>query len=225
MANIIKQLKTPDNVNNIFPRTVSSAVFMEDGENLNNALDSLKNAAQDIGEAASQTAIAETSKIIDNKLNGLGEFVVVMGAGSSASNTIALSTSWANVFSDGLCKAEGTTSTTAIDSSYYSVSSTGVVTVKKAGLYFIESQVYMYTGFTASDTTYAGISINNDDPPQYRLIQYKVPVASTYNGVPLVRMLYLQANDTITLKARNETGARGTVQRYASTHFSLTKIK
>lgn len=64
MANIIKQLKTPDNVNNIFPRTVSSAVFMEDGENLNNALDSLKNAAEDIGEAASQTAIAQILKTL-----------------------------------------------------------------------------------------------------------------------------------------------------------------
>lgn len=161
---------------------------------------------------------------IDNKLNGLGEFVVVSGTAAGSTDAKTLSTTAANVFSDGLCVSQGTTSTTPINGSYYSASSTGIVTVKKAGLYFIEAQVYMYTGFTEGDYSYIGISINDDVPPQYRLLQFRIQQANAYTSVCITRMLYLQANDTISLKAWNTTAARGTVQRYQSTHFSLTRI-
>lgn len=88
--------------------------------------------------------------------------------------------------------------------------SAGVVTIKKAGQYRIEGQVYLYNGFTVNDQITCCILLNNGTNA-YRATRTRLYTTNPFTGVPVSTVLSVSANATLSLGATNQQGARGTV--------------
>ena len=94
------------------------------------------------------------------------------------------------------------------------------VKVKQSGLYLVKGSVYFTTGYTAEDAVYITIYINDTVNNRYWL---RERMSSTYQALHLVRLMHLNANDVVQLRASNYTSAtRGKIYLSEATELRLT---
>lgn len=156
-------------------------------------------------------------------VGGLSAEEVTIGNGS------ANCSSYKQILPRGILNTDFDYSTTSGDASkfelVYNSNSTSTVKypgirVKQSGLYLVEGTVYFGVGYTAEDRVYITIYINNAVDNRHWFTER---MSSTYQIGKLTRLIYLNADDVLELRASNYTSAgRGEVYLSAATRLILT---
>ena len=156
-------------------------------------------------------------------VGGLSAEEVTIGNGS------ANCSSYKQIVPRGILNTDFDYSTTAGDESQfelvYNSKSTSTVKypgikVKQSGLYLVEGTVYFATGYTAEDRIYIVLYINQTTDNRHWFAER---MSSTYQIGKLTRLIYLNENDVVELRASNYTSAgTGKVYLSAATKLSLT---
>lgn len=94
------------------------------------------------------------------------------------------------------------------------------IKIKQSGLYLVQGSVNFTSGYTAEDRIYITFYVNNAVTNSWWLTER---MSSAYQVPQLIRLIYLNANDVIQLRASNYTSAtRGNVYLGESTQLRLT---
>ena len=170
-----------------------------------------------------------TTKIRKNKLKGAT--VKLAGTGSTGltfdSNATANGSTYVSIVPRGILDTNFVYATNNDDVFEYSThaNSTSSVTypqikIKQSGLYLVQGSVYFTTGYTAEDRIYITFYVNNAVTNSWWLTER---MSSTYQIPQLIRLIYLNANDVIQLRASNyTTPTSGQVYLTESTQLRLT---
>ena len=96
------------------------------------------------------------------------------------------------------------------------------IKVKQAGLYLIDSTVYFSKSYTAGDRVYIVIYVNNVADNRHWFAER---MSGTYQVGQLTRLVYLNANDVVQVRASNYTSAgRGYIYFSGATNIALTLV-
>lgn len=96
------------------------------------------------------------------------------------------------------------------------------IKVKQPGLYLVEGSVYYTSGYTAEDRVYMVIYVNYTAENRRWFTER---MSSTYQIGKLTRLVYLNANDIVELRASNYTSkGRGLIYQSGQTKLSLTLV-
>lgn len=165
-----------------------------------------------------------------NNLRGIAASVGGLSAGEvTIGNGSANCSSYKQIVPRGILNTDFDYSTTAGDESQfelvYNSNSTSTVKypgikIKQPGLYLVEGTVYFSSGYTAEDRIYITFYINNAVTNSWWFTER---MSSTYQIGKLTRLIYLNTNDVVELRASNYTSAgRGEVYFSAATRLILT---
>lgn len=95
------------------------------------------------------------------------------------------------------------------DSNFFTISASGIKILKE-GYYEINASIMVRTGFSANDLVVVQIGPSANDPVVKS--QIRVQDANAWENIVIPpRIMYISANTTLGMYARNETVARGTI--------------
>lgn len=94
------------------------------------------------------------------------------------------------------------------------------IKIKQPGLYLVEGTVYFGVNYTAEDRVYITIHVNYTGENKRWFTER---MSSTYQIGKLTRLVYLNANDIVELRASNYTSkGRGSIYFSGATRLSVT---
>lgn len=164
---------------------------------------------------------ADEVKVNSKDLNLIGTRVAI--SGGSGSVTLTNSSTGTNLLSanrgvlnENLCFGNW--------QDMYGVSAShDVITIKQDGLYIVDAGWYFSSGFTANDILHGQIKLNGASGG-YREAIYRTPIAAPYHQTSKSVIIPLKANDTLELRAYNQTAARGTMTVNGADYLHVTRI-
>lgn len=157
-----------------------------------------------------------------------GEFIAIRG--SSGSNSYTVTNGW-KYCHQGSGWASAKSSSLANDLfTLNAQSSTGLITIKKRGVYLVNYAVLMLAGFTAGDQLYAGVLVNYESSSspgaaEFRAVRLRAMNAAVNSSMVGSFVLRLKAGDKLGLACRNSTGTRGNFSGSGGTQLQISCLK